>query len=486
MPSRPTIAGLAPIVPALLVLVVLSVFVAVDPPTGFTASTGPFTDEAWDLMNARNLVLFGHWSTDDWNLHLVNVPFSVAESIVFRIAGIGIVQGRLVSIVATALTVLALGAGLRRALGRGPALLAAVAFGSAGLVLYYGRLAFLEPMVALGLTVGTVGTLRATDANAGRWGILSGMALALAVGTKPSALFAVAGLLVGVGIVHARSSGSARRWLAGAATALAVAALGWILLIGLPNLAAVRLDLRIWASEPLPKSLTGLIARVLKFPVGSDNMLLLAAPLLVGAAVGVALARRHWAALTSETRGLVGAAIGSIVVGYAVLAIVPYRPNRYEVPLLPALAILTAVGWATLRDVIRRRGPRSRSLAAAVVAAGLALPGIVSFASWMSVTDSRLPGIQAEVRSILPAGATAEGMYAPMFALDAPVVTLVSRPSVGVNGGDLYLSRHVRWYIGGVRTRPAWASLHPEAWAGRHERMCAPWGAISVCVWELP
>ncbi len=104
----------------LVVLFLLLAFVSADPAPGVTISNGPFTDEAWDVVNARNLVLLGTWSTDDWNLHLVNVPFSVITAAVFQVAGVGIVQARLISIAATVVTIGALGFGPRRRLARGP------------------------------------------------------------------------------------------------------------------------------------------------------------------------------------------------------------------------------------------------------------------------------------------------------------------------------------------------------------------------------
>jgi 4-amino-4-deoxy-L-arabinose transferase-like glycosyltransferase len=475
-----------PLALALLLFVVLAAFVAVDPPSGFTSSSSPFTDEAWDIVNARNLVLFGHWSTDDWNLYLLNFPFSASEAAMFSVAGVGIVQARLISIVATALTVFALGAGLRTVLGRGPALIGAVAFGSAALVLYYGRLAYLEPLVALGVTLGTLGALRATAPRSGWWGVLSGLALAGAIGTKPSALFASIGLLLGVAVVLARSSPAARRWLIGAVVAIGVAGLAWVVALGLENRLAVGGDLRIWASEPLPRSVLGWVRRVLGFPFRNDRMLLLAAPLLIGAAVGSVFAIRRRHTLSPTVRGLVGAAIGSLVLGFAVLAMVPYRPNRYEVPLLPAMAILTAVAWSVIAELVGRSDAGRRRAVGTLVAAGLVLPGVVLFASWMLVTPSSLPGIQDDVASIIPPGAAVEGIYAPLFALRAPVVTFVSRPWAGINTGDLYAVRHVRWYIGAMGTTPGWAGRHPAAWAARQQRLCAPWGSRTVCVWQVP
>ena len=487
MTARRTTDFLVPLAPALLLFVVLAAFVAVDPPTGFTSSSSPFTDEAWDIINARNFVLFGHWSTDDWNLYLLNFPFSLSEAAMFSVAGVGIVQARVISIVATALTVFVLGAGLRPALGRGPALLAAAAFGSAALVLYYGRLAYLEPLVALGVTLGTVGAIRATGPSPGRWGVVSGLALALAIGTKPSALFVSIGLLAGVAVVLGRSSPAARRWLIGAVVAIGLAGLAWLVVLGLENRLAIGGDLRIWASEPLATTPFGWVRRILGFPFRNDHMLILAAPLLIGAGVGAELAIRRRQALSPTVRGLVGGAIGSLLLGYAVLAAVPYRPNRYEVPLLPAMAILTAVAWNLIAEVVGRRwGPQRWRTVVAVVIVGLVLPGVVMFAGWMRVTHSSLPAIQADVASIIPPGAAVEGIYAPLFAMKAPAITVVSRPWAGINTGDLYAVRNVRWYIGAIGTRPGWAASHPAAWAARQEHLCAPWGSTSVCVWQVP
>lgn len=231
--QRRLLDGLLLLAP-LVVFGLLAVFVLRDPAGRVTASNAPYSDEAWDLINPRNFVLFGTFSTDDWNLHLVNVPYSIIQAAVFTVAGVGMAQGRLLSIVAVALTMAALGWGLRRPLGQGAAILAALAYGTSTLVLYYGRLAFLEPLVALFLTVGGLLALRADGPRSGRWGLAAGLALALAIGTKPSAAFATAGLLVGLGLVRGRSP-AVRRWIGGAVVAIGLAGLVWIVLIGLPN-----------------------------------------------------------------------------------------------------------------------------------------------------------------------------------------------------------------------------------------------------------
>jgi hypothetical protein len=84
-PTRRRIHGVpwAEIGLAIAVMAILLRFVAVDPTTGVTGSDSPFTDEAWNVVNARNLVLLGTWSTDQFNLHLVNGPFSLLEASIF-------------------------------------------------------------------------------------------------------------------------------------------------------------------------------------------------------------------------------------------------------------------------------------------------------------------------------------------------------------------------------------------------------------------
>jgi len=183
---------------------------------------------------------------------------------------------------------------------------------------------------------------------------------------------------------------------------------------------------------------------------------------------------------------LLAVATGWAIAGFAILAVVPYRPNRYEVPLLPALAILGALGWSLLEGRLEG-APRLRTAAVRVLAtAGLVMPGLVSFGTWVEGTPSSLPAIQASVRAIVPAGAAIQGGEAPAFGLQAQAVTLVSHDSTKVNPGDLYATRDVRWYLGPPGSAPAWAALHPAAWAQRTSRLCASWGGELLCLWQLP
>lgn len=474
---------------ALVIGAFLLWFVAVDPPIGVASGTSPFTDEAWNVVNARNFVLFGRFSTDDWNLHLVNTLFSGLQAIDFSLLGVGIVQARLVDILATSLTVLALGLGLRPIVGRGPALLAAAGFGCSALVLYYGRLAFLEPVVTLGLTVGALLAIRADARRSLAVGVVGGVALAAAVGVKPSAFFAACGILAGVAVVGWRDR-AVRRWLGGAVTAIVIAGLVWVAVVWLPNRAAVAIDLKIWASEPLPRNLTELAHRVLSYPFRSDAAIPLGLPLLVGSLVGLAGLVSLRSHVDARQRRLAALALAWIVVGMGILLVSRYRPDRYTVPMLPAAAILTGLGAEALgrTPVWSARSATVRRLLAAGAVVGMTGPGLLAFGGWMARTPSTLPHTQAEVAAAVPGGSAIQGTYAATLGLRADAVVLVSR-SVGVNRGDLYVTRDVRWVVarpGVTADRPAWAAAHAEAWAAREEVLCTDWAGSPVCLYRLP
>jgi len=45
--------------PMLLTAALLVLRISADPPSGLTISRSPFTDEGWDVLNARNLIVLG-------------------------------------------------------------------------------------------------------------------------------------------------------------------------------------------------------------------------------------------------------------------------------------------------------------------------------------------------------------------------------------------------------------------------------------------
>jgi 4-amino-4-deoxy-L-arabinose transferase-like glycosyltransferase len=466
-------------------LVLLATFVSADPTAGLTFSIGPFTDEAFNTVNARNLVLLGQWSSDEWNLHLVNLPFSLLMALLFKVVGVGMIQARLAMIVCVSLTAVALAWGLRGVLGRLCATFAAVAFGCAGLILFYGRLAFLEDLVVLCLTLGTL-VLARDERLTLRGGIVAGLCYAVAAGVKPSALFSVAGIMVALALVYGRHNPDMRRWLAGATGVLGLAGLAWVVAIWLPNRAAVAIDFDIWPPYQFYLSPPDIASSVAHF-VGKSDMLfgVMLGPLLGLAALGAlatALLRRR---LSRVEARMAVAALGWLVFGLGILLLVSYRPNRYAVAFVPPLAILAAtglhlgIGW--LRDHAGRSARVAVSLLAVVAIGAATAPGLVKYTSWMRAASYELPGIQDRFADLVPEGQRVAGRDVALFLMRSKATTVVTGLA---NNGDLY-GQGVRWYLVERGADPP-EGVPASAWEARWEVACGQYGGETECLYHVP
>lgn len=467
---------------AAMAAALLAVQLAQDPVPGFTVSDSPFTDEGWSVLGARNYSLLGTWSTDEWRLFWAQLPFNVAALAAFEIGGIGILQARLVAVVSSVLAIGVLVDLLARRVWMAPALIGGVGLAASTLLLYYGRLAILEPMVVLFLVLGFFLLLGGWPRTPLPGGIAAGAALAMAVATKPSAIFAVSGMLLAALLAGAEVTGLRRR-VAVSMAVIVAAGLAWsAVVLAQPGL--LSSILRIWPRQELPRSLSALWERVVEYVPNSDGALAAAAPLLVGAAAGLVLGIVRWRGLEPSRRAMLAAAIGWLAAGLLILVVVPYRPNRYVVPLLPAMAIITAVGVALAAERFARIGRRLRFVAAATLVVAMAVPGVFSVASWTSVATYRLPAIQARMLELVHAAAPMEGASAPTLAMRVPAPVIV--PSFGVNAGDLYADYGVRWLLTARESQPAWAGDHPDRWSAREVVECFDWPPAEVCLVRLP
>src|SRR6266536_6313554 len=180
---------------AAVVLALLVPFAGADPPTGLTGSNAAWTDEGFNLANARERVLSGEFATGDIDRSLTNGAYSAIAAGVFAVTRPRLAAGRAISMAAVALAVLLLAVGLAEVLGAVPALLAAAALAGADLVLEYGRLALVEPTVVVLLTAAFVLAVRA-PLRPSRWaGAGMGLALAAAVSVKAIALLPAVAML---------------------------------------------------------------------------------------------------------------------------------------------------------------------------------------------------------------------------------------------------------------------------------------------------
>jgi 4-amino-4-deoxy-L-arabinose transferase-like glycosyltransferase len=483
-------------------LVLLAAFAGADPPRGVTGSVAPFTDEAFNVVNARNFIQLGRFSTDEWNLHLVNLPFSLLQAAWFAVTGVGIVQARLVAIACSALTATTLVLGLRGTIGRAAATFAGLAFAASGLVLVYGRLTFLEDLVALGLAAGTVVIARDGRLTL-RWGLVSGACYAIGVGAKPSAGFAVVGIVAVLSATALiRRDPGLRRWLGGAIAAIALAGLAWVVVVWMPNRDAVSMDLRIWAAENLSLAPIDALKSVSSYLRSNDNLYgAMLGPLLLLGVVGfgaVAVLRRR---LGSGEARLAAAAIGWLAFGFGILLIASYRPNRYVVPLEPALAILAAIGlrlaieW--LRDRMPSGGaapadpPRTRRVAAwsgpvlaGLVTAVAVVPGLTWYASWARSATYDLPAIQASFATAVPDGERVAGRESALYLMRSKAITLITQPGGGAANNENLYAQGVRLYLLPAND-PAPPGVSAGVWAARESLQCGEYGGLTECLFRV-
>lgn len=467
---------------AVLAILLLGVQLPADPIRGVTFSDAPFTDEGWSVLGARNVALLGTWATDEWQLFWAQLPFNLVTWLVFEVAGVGIVQARVVSLACSAAAAGILAGLLVRRIGLAAGLFGGIGLATATLFLYYGRLALLEPMVVLFLVAGLAVLLRRRDHH---WlvGGAAGVLLALAIGTKPSAALPVAGMLIGAGLAGGEVPGL--RWRAVvAATVIAVAAGAWFAIV-LPQPGLLDTILRIWPDQPPPASPADVWDRVTTYLADPDGAISLTAPLLAAGWLGAATVWRTWADLDADRRALAAAAIGWLVLTTLFLLLVHYRPSRYVVPLLPSLAILAAlalptwVGWLS-----RRLAPSAARVIGVALIGAIAVQGVISLGGWVAAATYRLPAIQAELLELVTNGRPIEGRQAPTLAMRVPVPTIVSE--FGINQDDLYAEYDVGWLVMARGTAPTWWDEHRDAWAGRRQVICYDWPPNGACLVSIP
>jgi hypothetical protein len=428
------IAGLAL---ALLVLALLAPFARSDPPEHLTASNAPWTDEGFNLANARQRVLLGEFAVGDVDRSLTNGVYSAIGALVFAVAEPHLAVGRAISMVAVALAVLLLAVGLAEPLGTGPALLAAAALAGSDLILEYGRLALVEPTVVALLTGAFVLAALAPWRPSPAAGAGLGLLLAAAVSAKATATVpALAMLALVTGAALARRDRRALVMGLVATGAALAAAAAWLLAVALPNQERLRIGLRIWPEVDYLGAPWTLAARLGRYlGQGSDGAVWRSLSLLVAATLGLVALAWRWRSLARPARDtLVLAALWGVG-QWASIGAADYppshytAPNRYMVAALPGLAVLAGFGLATLAGLPRSgRVPVVAALTAALVA-----PGVAKFLSEAVSSGGERERDQRVLAAALPRHASVFGAYAPTLLFDTRAELVTPWPSAGAN-----------------------------------------------------
>ena len=164
-------------------------FPVADPPWRTQFGVVWHDEGAW-VHNARNRVLFGAWTQDQWNPMYITPVLTGLEYVSFSLFGVGLWQARLVSEVMGILSVLLLGLAVRRIVGSWAGLFAAALLGTAFVSVMFDRAALMEATMVALLVAALAAYARACDRPL--WGLAVGPAVLLAYFTKATAVFLVA------------------------------------------------------------------------------------------------------------------------------------------------------------------------------------------------------------------------------------------------------------------------------------------------------
>jgi len=433
---------------AAAVLWLLVPFAGTDPPAGLTASNATWTDEGFNLANARERVLVGRFATGDIDRSLTNGAFSALAAGLFAVTGPSLAAGRVLSMVALAGAVLLLALGLARPLGRLPALLAGAALGGADLMLEHSRLALVEATVVVLLAGAFALAVRAAWRPTPLAGVGLGLLLAAAVSVKATALLPAVVMLAVILVAAARRRDrpALAMGLAAAASA-ALAAAAWLLAVALPNWERLRTAVRVWPRVDYLDDPLAVAGRLGRYLAHSDQAIGRSLPLLLAAAVGLAVLVGRWRRLRPAARdALVMAAAWGIGL-WLVVAVGDYlpghylAPNRYVVPALPGLAVLAGFGLAAVAAAVGGRGAEGTSqgrtaLAGVVLGLAVAVPGVVTYLDGALQSGRVREADQRRLAAAVADDAVVYGAYAPTLLFDTRLATLTPWPSAGANVRD--------------------------------------------------
>jgi len=121
--------------------------------SGLSWSSALLTDEGFYIHNARNAVLYGTAHTDQFNNMLIMPALNAVQILVFRIFGVGAVQARMITVVASLATLPLFFIAVSRSLGRRTALTAAIFLALDHVYFLYNRLALMDSPAASMLIV---------------------------------------------------------------------------------------------------------------------------------------------------------------------------------------------------------------------------------------------------------------------------------------------------------------------------------------------
>jgi len=341
----------------ILVLILVAatrfIYLGADPPIHLSPSGGLFGDEAALAHNARNKVLFGIWITDEWNPFIYNPILTILEYFSFLAFGVGLIQLRIVNVLAVLFSFYLLFISLKESAGKRVALFSVVLLGFNCIFLMYNRLGLNDTFLIFPMAVTFYFWAKGLNNPLALFG--AGISSFACYITKASALYFILAIFFSIVFVSFKNIALKRK------ISTSLKGLSWYLL-------GLFLSYGAWYQFFF-------VPNKMEFGRVSSSWLRLAAPHSLA---------RYWHNLSSLTfmKYLAGAPLEAIVSwislpflififlrnwkknspvealalmwligGYLALNGLNYRPLRYFVPLIPAICIITSMAMDKIWNI---------------------------------------------------------------------------------------------------------------------------------------
>ncbi|MDD5132484.1 MAG: glycosyltransferase family 39 protein [bacterium] len=224
------------------------IHLSADAPTALSWGRGPFTDEGFYAHNARNKVLFGSWSMDDYNYHFVSPVMGALNFIAFKTMGVKYSSIRLIAVFLSCLTMFLVFILVRRKYDEDTAVLSGFFMGFTYFSIMYHRLFISEIPMLFFLML----TLFLLDQGKRRDYFMAGMCFLLSLLAKSLALHFIA--VIAWILWRQRQNGLWQKagWFFAGAITIAVA---WLIFLVCPDPEKFFSFYRIFISRISPKQL---------------------------------------------------------------------------------------------------------------------------------------------------------------------------------------------------------------------------------------
>ena len=362
-------------VPALLAILLIIglrlIALRSDPFPRLDFSAGLMTDEGFNIHNARNLVLFGHLQTDEYNNMLFSPLYHLGQVAVFTLFGVGSVQARLISVVCSLLSLALLWAGLRRAFDNRIAFTAILFLGLDHTNLLYNRMALMDTPAALFAVLAFYAFVRGmtgegestTQKQTWPWLMACGAMIALTVTVRTVCIYLLPVPFIALGIqIFRRSEQSNRRGLERDLIWKGFIVLGlsifvvfalYLLLWYWPHRAELATMSDYYRRRQTPTSLAHLGRNVYYAVLGDSRALteylFRHTPIIFTLALLGLVFRPRTSRYSVQTY-----LVAWLLLGWSLLASTSYSPSRYYVTTYPAMAALAAVTLWRLPEIWKR------------------------------------------------------------------------------------------------------------------------------------